>query len=173
MEKIYYRSNNQELKIRTANKDDFEKIWPILREIIQEGKTYEYPVDMNKEEAFNAWMEKPEKTYLAEKNGKVLGTYYIKTNHSGQGNHVCNCGYIVASKARGQGIGAILCNHSQKKALNLGYRAMQFNFVASSNLKAVNLWLKLGYKIVGRLPEAFNHPEKGFVDAYVMYKFLK
>lgn len=172
MQKGYYQSNNEKLKIRVVGENDFEKIWPILREIIREGKTYEYPVDMNKEEVFHTWMEKPDQTYLVEKNGEVLGTYYIKANHSGQGNHVCNCGYMVAPNARGKGIGTILCKHSQQEAVNLGYRAMQFNFVASSNLKAVNLWLKLGYKIVGRLPEAFNHPEKGFVDAYVMYKLL-
>ena len=161
-----------DLEIRKAEKGDFKRIWPILKEVIREGKTYEYPVDMNNKEAFHVWMEKPEVTYLAEKNGEVLATYYIKTNHSGQGSHVCNCGYMVASKARGQGLGAILCNHSQEEAVKMGYRAMQFNFVASTNLKAVKLWLKLGFKIVGRLPEAYNHPAEGFVDAYLMYKFL-
>lgn len=154
------------------DENDFYKIWPIIKEIIREGNTYEYPVDMDEQGALHVWMNVPEQTYLAEKDGEVLGTYFIKANHSGQGSHVCNCGYMVAPNAQGQGIGTILCKHSQQEATKLGYRAMQFNFVASTNLKAINLWLKLGYKIVGRLPEAFNHPEKGFVDAYVMYKFL-
>ncbi|GAB6100500.1 GNAT family N-acetyltransferase [Halanaerocella petrolearia] len=172
MKNKYYQSNNEKIKIRRIDKNCFDKIWPIIREVIREGKTYEYPVDMNKEDALHVWMEKPEQTYLAEKDGEVVGTYYIKPNHSGQGRHVCNCGYMVAPDVRGQGIGTILCKHSQQAAVKLGYRAMQFNFVASTNLKAVNLWLKLGYKIVGKLPESFNHPKKGFVDAYVMYKFL-
>jgi RimJ/RimL family protein N-acetyltransferase len=163
----------QNLKIRLAKAADFEKLWPILQSVIREGTTYEYPADMTKKAAFHSWLEKPEYTYLAERKGEVIATYYIKTNHSGQGNHVCNCGYIVAPNFRGQGIGSFLCQDSQKRALEHGYRAMQFNFVASTNLSAVRLWLKLGYKIVGCLPEAFNHPEAGFVDAYVMYKFLK
>ncbi|MEJ6949452.1 GNAT family N-acetyltransferase [Natronospora cellulosivora (SeqCode)] len=165
--------DEKKLIIRTAEKKDFDQIWPIIEEIVREGKTYEYPVDMSKEEAYHVWVEKTKQVYLAEIDGEVLATYYIKTNHSGQGSHVCNCGYMVSSKARGKGLGTVLCEHSQKEAIKLGFRAMQFNFVASTNLKAVSLWLKLGYKIVGRLPEAFNHPDLGFVDAYVMYKILK
>lgn len=167
-----YNLNIKNLIIRLAEKRDFDKIWPIFQQIVSEGKTYEYPTDMSKDEGFHVWMEKPERTYIAELDGEIVGTYYIKTNHSGQGSHVCNCGYMVSSVAREKGIGTLMCKHSQQEAAKMGYQSMQFNFVASTNLNAINLWLKLGYKIVGRLPEAFNHPEKGFVDAYVMYKFL-
>ncbi|WP_239059390.1 GNAT family N-acetyltransferase [Alteromonas hispanica] len=114
----------------------------------------------------------PLKTFLFENNGEVLGTYYLKTNQAGPGQHVCNCGYMVAESARGKGLATAMCEHSQKVAKELGYKAMQFNFVASTNEGAVRLWQKLGYDIVGRLPNAFNHPTKSYVDALVMYKWL-
>jgi L-amino acid N-acyltransferase YncA len=161
------------LNIREAVREDFERIWPIFHEIVETGETYTYPRDTMKEEAFKIWMDTPGKTYILEENGKILGTYYIKTNQAGGGDHVCNCGYMVSSAARGRGIAAAMCLHSQEIARGLGYKAMQFNFVVSTNEIAVKLWNKLGFATVGRLPKAFNHPTKGFVDALVMYKWLE
>ncbi len=159
--------------VREATKDDFEEIWPIFSEVASAGDTYGYRRDTSKEEAFHLWMEYPRKTYVVEKDNKILGTYYIKTNHDGPGDHVCNCGYMVSSGARGKGVASSMCKHSQQEAINLGYKAMQYNFVASSNEGAVRLWKKLGFEIVGTLPRAFRHPEKGYVDALVMYKSLE
>jgi L-amino acid N-acyltransferase YncA len=161
------------MKIREATEKDFEEIWPIFSEIVSAGETYAYPRDTSKDEAKELWLYYPRKTYVIEDNGKILGTYYIKTNQTGAGNHVCNCGYMVATKARGRGLATAMCEHSQEVALELGYKAMQFNFVASSNEGAVRLWEKLGFEAVGRLPKAFNHPRNGYVDAFVMYKWLE
>ncbi len=160
------------MQIRQANHEDFNKIWPIFHEIVSVGETYAYPMDTTMEQAEKIWMQAPCRTYVAEESGEIFGTYYIKTNQPGQGSHVCNCGYMVASRFRGRGIASLMCVHSQKIALDLGYKAMQFNFVASTNKGAVRLWQKLGFEITGCLPKAFNHPVKGFVDAFVMYKWL-
>ena len=112
-------------------------------------------------------------TYVAVgQDGAILGTYYIKPNQPGQGNHICNCGYIVAENARGQGIASAMCKHSQKEASAQGFRAMQYNLVVSTNSRAVRLWKKLGFDVIGTIPEAFRHPEHGYVDAYIMYKRL-
>ena len=161
------------MKIREATEADFEKIWPIFHESASAGETYAYAQNTPEEGARRLWLHLPRKTFVAEKEGEILGTYYIKTNQSGPGSHVCNCGYMVASNARRKGIATIMCEHSQKVAIELGYKAIQFNFVASSNEDAVRLWKKLGFDIVGRLPKAFNHPSKGYVDALVMYKWLE
>lgn len=161
------------MNIREATKKDFDKIWPIFHEIVAAGETYAYIRNTTKEQAEKIWIETPRKTYVLEENGNILGTYYIKTNQSGPGDHVCNCGYMVSSKARGRGLATAMCDHSQKVAKELGYKAMQFNFVASSNEGAVRLWTKLGFETVGRLPKAFNHPSKGYIDALVMYKWLE
>ena len=114
----------------------------------------------------------PRQTFVVEEDGRILATYYLKTNQAGPGSHVCNCGYMVAASARGRGLATMMCGHSQQVAVELGYQAMQFNFVASTNEGAVRLWQKLGFEIVGRLPQAFQHPRQGFVDALVMYKWL-
>lgn len=161
------------MEIREANENDFDEIWPIFHEVTSAGDTYAYPQNTSKEEAKRLWMQLPRKTYIALDNGRVLATYYIKTNQAGPGDHVCNCGYMVSSSARGKGLATLMCKHSQKVAVELGYKSMQFNFVAASNEGAVRLWHKLGFETVGRLPEAFRHPTKGFVDAFVMYKWLR
>lgn len=161
-----------DITIRLAQESDFEAIWPILRDVIRAGDTYAIDPSITREGARMLWMEAPRATYLAEAEGRVLGTYYIKTNHPGGGAHVCNCGYMVAAEARGRGLAARMCRHSQSEAVQLGYRAMQFNLVLANNSAAIHLWHKLGYETVGRLPKAFDHPGDGLVDALVMYKWL-
>lgn len=158
--------------IREASEQDFDAIWPIFQEIVAAGETYAYARDTSKAEALKIWLHTPRKTFVVEEDGRILGTYYLKTNQAGPGSHVCNCGYMVGSQARGRGLATLMCEHSQQVAVALGYKAMQFNFVASSNEGAVRLWQKLGFETVGRLPKAFNHPAKGLVDALVMYKWL-
>ncbi len=160
------------LSIHESTAKDFQQIWPIFQEIVAKGDTYPYPPDINQEEAFHQWMEIPQKTFVAKLDEEIVGTYYIKPNQTGLGAHVCNCGYMVSSQARGQGIATQLCVHSQQSALELGYKAMQFNLVVSSNAAAVHLWNKLGFEIIGRLPKAFNHLRLGLVDAFIMYKWL-
>lgn len=160
------------MRIREATRADFDQIWPIFHEIAAAGETYAYPRDVTKEQALTLWLDAPRKTFVFEEGGQVLGTYFIRTNQAGPGDHVCNCGYMVSSQARGRGLATALCEHSQEVALQLGYAAMQFNFVVSSNEGAVRLWQKLGFTIVGRLPRAFRHPALGYVDALVMYKWL-
>jgi GNAT superfamily N-acetyltransferase len=157
---------------REANTQDFDAIWPIFKSVAAAGDTYAYPRDITYEEALRQWMTVPRTTYVLEIDGKILGTYYIKTNQAGPGDHVCNCGFMVTDEARGQGVATAMCLHSQDVARSLGYKAMQFNFVASTNHSAVNLWHKLGFDTVGRLDRAFLHPTQGYVDAFIMYKWL-
>ena len=160
------------LEIREATDADFERIWSIFQPTAAADEIYAYAPDVTKAEGRHLWMELPRKTFVADDDGELLGTYYIKTNQAGPGAHVCNGGYMVAITARGRGIATAMCEHSQKIALELGYEAMQFNFVASTNEGAVRLWQKFGFEIVGRLPGAFKHPLQGNVDALVMYKWL-
>ncbi len=160
------------MNIREVTESDFGEIWPIFHEIAKAGDTYAYPENISKSEAKKTWIDAPRKTFVAEEDGRILGTYYIKTNQLGPGDHVCNCGYMVSSLARGRGLASSMCEHSQQIAKELGYKAMQFNFVASTNEGAIRLWKKLGFETVGQLPGAFKHPVKGYVDALVMYKWL-
>lgn len=160
------------INIRVASRCDFDQIWPFFRDIAAAGDTYAYPQDITRTQALAHWMDTPRQTYVAEQAGRVVGSYYIKTNAAGPGAHVCNCGYMVAPAARSHGIATAMCEHSQAVARHFGYKAMQFNFVAASNSGAIRLWRQLGFSVVGRLPHAFAHPEQGCIDALVMYKWL-
>ncbi len=160
------------MKIRAAQPDDFDVIWPLLRDVFRAGDTYAVDPAISKAEAHAYWMTQARATYVVETDAGIVGTYYIKTNQPGGGAHICNCGYIVSPAARGQGIAAALCAHSQDEARLLGYQAMQFNFVLASNTGAVRLWHRLGFATVGKIPDAFTHPRLGLVDAFVMHKRL-
>lgn len=159
--------------IREARDDDFDALWPIIRPIVSAGDTYTYDRDLSHAEAYAKWMTAPLRTYVATRDGQVLGTYYIKANQGGGGSHVCNCGYMVAEAARGLGLATTMCEHSQDIARELGFKAMQFNFVVAANEGAVRLWQKLGFEIVGTVPRAFHHPTHGYVGAHVMFKWLE
>lgn len=161
------------MQIREATVDDFEQIWPIFKDVISTGDTYLYPADTSKEQAYKHWISDPTKTYVAVEDGVIYGTYKLSPNTIGRGNHVCNCGYMVAKAARGRGIAANLCKHSQIVAQELGFKAMQFNMVVSTNDVAVGLWKKLGFSIVGTIPRVFHHEKLGYVDSHVMYKWLQ
>ena len=161
------------MNIREVRPEDFDAIWPIFNEIVSAGQTYPYAPETNYEQAYQLWIVQPQQTFVAEENGVILGTYFLKKNQPGLGSHVCNCGYMVSSAARGKGVATAMCHHSQEVAVGLGYKAMQFNLVVATNEGAVRLWQKLGFQIIGRLLKAFDHPVYGFVDAFVMYKWLE
>lgn len=161
-----------ELHIRRAEATDADAIAGIILPTIQAGETYTLDPAMSREEALAYWMAPDKETFVAEADGQVLGTYYLRTNQAGNGSHVCNCGYMTGAAATGRGVARRMCEHSLAHARGRGYRAMQFNFVVSTNERAVKLWQSLGFEIVGRLPGAFAHPGHGFVDALVMFRAL-
>jgi ribosomal protein S18 acetylase RimI-like enzyme len=160
------------LHIRAAAASDADAIWGILEPTIRAGETYTLPRDMTRQEALAYWFSPGHEVFVAEENTAVLGTYFLHANQRGGGDHVANCGYITAPHAAGRGIARAMCKHSLEHAAVRGFRAMQFNFVVSSNERAVKLWQSLGFEIVGRLPEAFLHPTLGYVDALVMFRRL-
>lgn len=160
------------LTIRPAEAADREAIWEIFRGIVPRGETYVYSPETDREQALRIWLEAPRKTFVAEQAGRILGTYYLKANQPGRGAHVCNAGYMVREEARRQGIGAAMCDHSLEEARRLGYLAMQYNLVVSTNEAAVRLWKTKGFEIAGRLPKAFDHAQFGLVEAFIMYRLL-
>ena len=158
--------------IRRAAVADYDALWPLLQGVFRAGDTYAVDPQISKADALAYWVTQAAATYVADGPDGIVGTYYIKTNQPGGGAHICNCGYIVAPSARGQGVARELCKHSQNAARDLGYRAMQFNFVLASNVGAVRLWQQLDFMTLGTIPDAFNHPTAGLVDAHIMYKSL-
>jgi ribosomal protein S18 acetylase RimI-like enzyme len=160
------------MAIRAATASDSDAIWKILEPVIRGGDTYTLPQDMSREDALAYWNSPGHEVFIAEENGEIVGTYYLRANQKGGGAHVANCGYMTAPWASGRGVARAMCQHSQERAKARGFHAMQFNFVVSSNERAVRLWQNMGFEIAGRLPRAFMHPTLGSVDALVMYRQL-
>jgi ribosomal protein S18 acetylase RimI-like enzyme len=151
---------------------DAEQVWKILEPTIRAGETYTLPRNFTRKQALDYWYSPHHTTFVAEENGEILGAYYLRANQLGGGSHVANCGYMTAAWAVGRGIASAMCAHSLDQARKLGFRAIQFNFVVSTNETAVRLWQKFGFEVIGRLPGAFHHPKHGYVDAFVMYRQL-
>ncbi len=159
--------------IRRFETADWPAVAALLHATFLTGDTYAFSPDSSDAEIHDAWIERPTATFVAYSDaGQLLGTYLIKPNQPGLGSHVCNCGYVVAPEAQGQGVASALCEHSQQQALAMGFRAMQFNLVVATNERAVRLWQRLGFAVVGTLPGAFRHQQLGLVDALVMFKTL-
>ena len=160
------------MNIRHAIETDHDAIWKILEPIIRAGETYTLPRDMSRDEALAYWFTPGHEVFVAEQDNLVVGTYYLRANQRGGGSHVANCGYMTAGHATGRGVARAMCNHSLTRARERRFRAMQFNFVVSTNERAVKLWQGCGFEIVGVLPDAFEHPTAGFSNAYVMFRQL-
>jgi ribosomal protein S18 acetylase RimI-like enzyme len=158
--------------VRPAAAADNDAIWRVIEPAFRAGETYPIPRDISRADALAYWHTPGHAVFVAEDGGDVVGTYYLRANQRGGGGHVCNCGYIVAPGAMKRGVARAMCAHSLTEAKNRGFRAMQFNFVIASNERAVRLWQDLGFKIVGTLPGAYDHPQNGLVDAYVMFQQL-
>ena len=160
------------LEIRSATSEDRDAIWYIFHAILAPGDTYAFDPKMSRDEALAYWFRADTHTYVAEKDGCVVGTYILKANQPGPGSHVANAAFMVASEAQGSGVGRKIAKHCLEEARRFGFRAMQFNFVVSTNVPAIHLWEQLGFKTVGTLPGAFGHPKRGYVDVYVMFRSL-
>jgi len=161
------------ITIRPGTRSDDDAIWKILEPTLRAGETYPQPRDIPREAALAYWWKPEHAIFVAEdENRRLVGTYYLKPNSTGPAAHVANCGYMTLPEAWGHGVGRALCMHSLEEARRRGFRAMQFNLVIDTNARAKHLWQSCGFEIVGRLPGAFEHPTKGFVDALIMYQTL-
>ena len=159
--------------IRRFEAQDWVQLWPLLQTTFASGDTYAFAPDSTDADIYQAWIKLPLATYVAcSAQGDILGTYILKANQTGLGNHVSNCGYVVSPAAQGQGVASQMCEHSQQEAIAQGFKAMQYNLVVATNERAVALWQRMGFDIVGTLPGAFRHQKRGLVDAFVMFKTL-
>lgn len=159
--------------VRPATQIDRAAIWSIIEPTIREGRTYALDPSMSEKMALSYWYSPGNRICVAERNGQIVGTYYLRANQGGGGRHVANCGYMTLASAQGSGVARTMCLHSLRYARDEGFQAIQFNFVVSSNVRAVKLWKSLGFVTVGRLPNAFRLPTNEYVDAIVMHRNLE
>lgn len=157
--------------IRAARPNDATAIWDILRPVFRAGDTYTVDPKISRDDALAYWSA--HQTFVAEIDGEILGTYYMRPNQQGGGSHVCNCGYATAPKAQGRGIARAMLHHSFQAATDAGYEAMQFNFVLANNTRAVDTWKRAGFTEIGCIPKAFRMPNSSYVDALILHRTLE
>jgi ribosomal protein S18 acetylase RimI-like enzyme len=160
------------IEIRKAAATDADEIWDIIKEVIATGDTYVFDPASSKEKMLRFWLAQDKYTFVALLNKEIVGTFLIKDNQPDLGSHIANAAYMTAPKAYGQGVGKKMGEFSLEEARRIGYKAMQFNFVIKSNARAVQLWKKLGFNIIGEIPDAFNHRRDGLTNAYIMHRKL-
>ena len=158
--------------IREATENDYDAVWDIFKLVIRTGDTYVFDPETKKEDLKKHWFSGSMRTFVLEKEERVLGTYIIKPNQIDLGSHIANASYMVHPEARGQGVGKSMGEHSLMLAKELGFLGIQFNFIVSTNKAAIALWTKLGFRIVGTLPQAFKHSGLGLVDVHIMLREL-
>jgi ribosomal protein S18 acetylase RimI-like enzyme len=159
-------------EIRKATEADKPAVWRIIKSVIAGGDTYTFAPDTPEQEMIAFWFSPEKHVYVAEVNGAIVGTYWLKANQPGLGDHIGNGGYMVSPDAKGKGIGKLMALHSIEEAKRIGYHAIQFNFVVKSNTVAVNLWKSVGFEVIGEIPDAIRHKQNGLTNAYIMYRKL-
>lgn len=161
------------LDIKEYKETDWPEAWSILEPAFRAGESYPCAIDITEREARRYWIETPRHVFVARDDaGAAVGTYYMRPDQGGLGDHICNCGYVVALAARGRGCAVEMCRHSQAEARKRGFTGMKFNLVVATNEPAIKAWLKCGMRIIGTTPKAFRHARLGLVDAHIMFKDL-
>ena len=160
------------VEMRKATEADKPAVWRIIKAVIDGGDTYTFDPETPEQEMIAFWFSPEKHVYVAEENGEILGTYWLKANQPGLGDHVGNGGYMVSPDAKGKGIGKQMALHSIEEGRRIGYHAIQFNFVVKSNTAAVNLWKSVGFEVIGEIPDAIRHKQNGLTNAYIMYRRL-
>ena len=160
------------LVFRRAEARDAEPLWEMLKPVFRAGDSYAIDPNISRADALAYWTGADREAWVVEDGGTPLGSYYLKANQQGGGAHVCNCGFVTSAQAQGRGVARRMLDHALGRAAEVGFDAMQFNFVVATNTRAIDIWQRAGFDVVGRLPGAFRHPDKGIVDALVMYRHL-
>lgn len=160
------------MHLRAMEAADLEQLWAEFQDVIREGATYAYDNSTSLRDFERDWCGRGGEQWVADEGGEILGAFTLRANHPGRGSHVATASYFVARRARGRGLGRQLGEHSLERARALGFEAVQFNFVVSTNTSALRLWRRLGFEVVGELPRAFRHAQHGFVGALVLRRDL-
>lgn len=162
----------EELQIRRYDSEDCDQVWEIISAVIANGETYVFDPDSSREKMLNYWLAPDKHVYVASIGDEIVGTFNFKANQPDRGSHIANASYMVSPQHGGKGIGESMGRYSLDEARRAGFKAMQFNIVIKSNERAVKLWEKIGFQIIGEIPKAFDHPKLGMTNAYIMYREL-
>lgn len=169
---IFDRLHQMGYTLNLFDQKDEKGLYAIFREVVDSGS--QFPYECSSIEEFHRQFFTPQaRVYVCHSfDGKVVGGFYLRANFSGRSSHIANAAYMVHNTYRGKGVGSLLVKASLHLAKDLGLHAMQFNMVLSQNRLAVKLYERLGFNIVGTIPQAIRNPDGSYQDGLVMYRKL-
>lgn len=164
------------MKTRPASQDDWAGIWPIWHAAVSPGDAYLWHPDTPEEEAKALWMLPPPAAVLVMEDetadSRIVATAQISPAQPGLGDHVANLVFMADPARATENLEREIAGAAIEHAVELGYRAIQSTAVVAGNTRLVSVWRRLAFRVIGTLPSAFRHPERGDVDLYVMHRFL-
>ena len=173
MQNVLKKESTPKYHVEPATSADWQGIWDIFHEVVSHGDTYSYYPHTTFDEAMSVWVRAGAQGYVVKDGDKVIGTYSLRKNKAGFGDHVANAGFMVHKDYRGRGVASAMYEDCMKRAKQQGFHSMQYNFVVSTNTKAVELWKSKGFDIIGKVPKGFRHAKLGLTDIYIMYRTLE
>ena len=158
--------------IRRAMGDDYEAIWSIIGPFLRSGEIDAFEVNWTRAEALAYWCDPEKHTFVAERDGEILGTYFLRAEVLDDGRLESESHYITSDKARGLSVMGAMSAHAQAMSKELGFKGIKFSFVQEGNICAIRIWRRAGFDIVGTVRNAFGNPREGYSDAHVMCKWV-
>lgn len=170
LEEVHRQLSQQGYKLEPYQAQDEKELYAIFQEVVETGS--QFPYESSSQEEFQKQFFSPgSHVYVCRSSqGSLIGGFYLKANYSGRSKHIANAAYMIASTHRGCGIGTLLIKASLRLAQNMGFLAMQFNMVLSQNSGAIKLYEKLGFAIIGTIPQAIRNRDGSFQDGHTMYR---
>ncbi|MBS0629659.1 MAG: MarR family transcriptional regulator [Verrucomicrobia bacterium] len=167
------RLTNMGYTLEPFEEKDKSQLYEIFKEVVDSG--LQFPYESSSVQEFNRQFFAPgTQVYVCRTlDGQVVGGFYLRSNYPGcRSSHIANAAYMIKESYRGKGIGSLIIKASLHFAKDLGYHTMQFNMVLSKNVQAIKLYEKLGFSIVGTLPNAIRNLDGSYQDGYVMSRPL-
>jgi len=166
-------SGNHAVTVRPIDEQDWPAVWPILADVIAEQETFPYDPTMSETDARSMWLvPAPGRTTVAVRDGRVVGTANMYANRPGPGSHIASGSFMVATDARGRGVGRALVEDALVWTTDKGFAGMQFNAVVEGNTAAERLYADVGFTVIGTVPGSFASPTRGQVGLHVMFRPL-
>lgn len=160
------------LTLTPFSQEDESGLYEIFRDVVDSGSQFPYECS-SVQEFYRQFFAPTSEVYVCRSATEVVGGFFVRSNFPGRSSHIANAAYMIKSFYRGQGIGTLLINASLEIAKAMGFQAMQFNMVLSQNGAATKLYQKLGFNIIGTIPEAIRNPDGSYQDGYVLHRKLK
>lgn len=161
------------IQIRSYQSQDSLPATQIWNEVVKDGIAFPQDQEMTPRDGNQFFLEQTY-TAVAEDTGthEIVGLYILHPNNVGRCGHICNASYAVKKSCRGMHIGEKLVLDCLKMAKENQFLILQFNAVVATNIHALHLYERIGFKKLGLIPGGFRMPDGTYEDIIPHYYVL-